>query len=55
MEEIFYPEQNFVMEHFLVRTISGVNFEVREQPNPNRVAKTEMECRCSVPVTNKSH
>jgi len=32
-------EQNFVMEHFLVATISEVHFEVMEQLNPNRVAK----------------
>ena len=24
-------------------------FEVMEQPNPNRAAKTEMECRCNKP------
>jgi hypothetical protein len=35
------------MEHFLVATISKVHFEVMEQPNSNRVAKTEMECRCN--------
>jgi hypothetical protein len=32
MEEIFYFEQNFVTKHFLVGTISKVNFEVMEQP-----------------------
>jgi hypothetical protein len=26
MEEIFYPELNIVMEHFLVATISKVSF-----------------------------
>jgi hypothetical protein len=31
------------MEHFLVATI----FEVMEQPNPNRVAITDMGCRCN--------
>ena len=40
MEEIFYSEQNFVMEHFLVETISKVHLEVMKQPNPNKVAKT---------------
>jgi hypothetical protein len=35
------------MEHFLVAAISKVHFEVMEQPNPNRVAITDMECRCN--------
>jgi hypothetical protein len=43
-------EYNIVMEHFSVATISKVHFEVMEQPNPNRVAKTEMECRCNGPL-----
>jgi hypothetical protein len=38
------------MEHFLVATISKVHFEVMEQPNPNRVATTDMECRCNGPL-----
>jgi hypothetical protein len=36
----FYSEQNFIMVHFLVGTISK---EVMGQPNLNRVIKTEME------------
>jgi hypothetical protein len=31
-------------------TISKVHFEVMEQPNPNRVAITDMECRCNGPL-----
>jgi hypothetical protein len=38
------------MEHFLVATISKVHFEVMEQPNPNRVAKNEVECRYNGPL-----
>jgi hypothetical protein len=34
-----------------VATISKVHFEVMEQPNPNRVAITDiMECRCNGPL-----
>jgi hypothetical protein len=47
---MFYSEWNIVMEHFLVATISKVHFEVMKQPNPNRVAKTEMECHCNGPL-----
>jgi hypothetical protein len=38
------------MEHFLVATISKVHFEVMGQSNPNRVAITDMECRCNGPL-----
>ena len=37
------------MEHLLAVTISEVHFGVMEQPNPNRVAKTDMERRRSGP------
>jgi hypothetical protein len=47
MEEILYSEQNIVIKHFLVATISKVYFEVMERLNPNRV---EMECRCNGPL-----
>jgi hypothetical protein len=39
---VFCSEQNFVMEHFLAGIIPKVHFKVMEQPNPNRIAKTEM-------------
>jgi len=32
-----------------VEYCSKVHFEVMKQPNPSRVAKTEMECRCNGP------
>jgi hypothetical protein len=39
------------MEHFLVTTISEVHFEVNtEQPDSNRIAITDMECRCNGPL-----
>jgi hypothetical protein len=38
------------MEYFLVATISKVYFEAMEQPNTNRVAITDMECRCNGPL-----
>jgi hypothetical protein len=50
MEKIFYSEWNIVKRHFLVATISEVHFEVMEQPNQNRVAITDMECRCNGPL-----
>jgi hypothetical protein len=33
-----------------VVAILKVHFEVMEQPNPNRVAITDMECRCNGPL-----